>query len=131
MLNTIYTLPDVEFVGGETSEFLFPVYKDEKKVVPLDLSGCTATFDVINIINKNGVPLVSKSMQSKQCDPLDETSPYNILWVVLTSSDTVDLCGKYIYQITIIDNKGNTALRQGVLQIHGNINRKLLRSTSN
>ncbi len=129
MLNTIYTLPDVEFVGGETNEFLFPVYKDENKSVPLDLSGCTASFDVINIINKSGTPIVSKAMLTKQADPSDDASPYNILTVILSSSDTVNLCGKYVYQITIVDNKGNTALKQGLLQIHGNINRNLLRDT--
>ena len=48
---------------------------------------------------------------------------YNVLKVTLLPSETVDLCGKYIYQITIKDVEDNTEPKQGIMYIGNNINK--------
>lgn len=121
MINNIYTLPEVDFVGGSTNEFLFRVYRDDKKTEAADLEGSTANFSLVNFINKNGTPIISKSMTLAQDDDVC------ILSVTLTSEDTVNLSGKYVYQITIVDSAGRAIIpNQGVMYIHSNINRGLL-----
>jgi len=50
------------------------------------------------------------------------------LAVTLDPLDTVDLCGKYIYQITIKDINGNIEIpKQGILFITNNINKSFIR----
>ena len=56
-----YTLPTVDFVGGSTQELAFHTFFSQNKR-PFDLSACTANFAVINFVNKNGTPLISKQM---------------------------------------------------------------------
>ena len=52
----------------------------------------------------------------------------NVLGVTLDPLDTVDLCGKYIYQITIKDINGNIEIpKQGILFITNNINKSFIR----
>ena len=48
-----YTLPTIEFVGGESQELLFNVYfyKNRK---PFSMIGCTSNFSVVDFTNKKG-----------------------------------------------------------------------------
>lgn len=125
MICDTYTLPKIDFVGGSTKKFLFRVYYSRENPEPFGLVGCEANFALIDYVNKNGEPIISKSM-SVEMDAQNEF--YNILSVQLTSADTVDLCGKFVYQITIkdIDNMADVP-QQGVLYIHNNINKNYLK----
>lgn len=119
-----YTLPTIDFVGGETQDLLFNVYfyKNNK---PFSLSGCTSNFSVVSFTNKTGVPILSKQMTSIFNDA--GTSD-NVLTVTLQPSETVDLCGKYIYQIIIKDINGDAEIpKQGILYITNNINKSFIR----
>lgn len=121
--NGIYTLPTISFVGGSTQTFEFNCYyyTNKKK---FDLSACSADFSIISYVNKRGTPLVSKTM-SVISDTGDNDSVSNILNVVLDPADTVDLYGKYIYQITIRDDATGVVEipDQGILLITNNINK--------
>lgn len=118
-----YTLPTVTFVGGETQDFAFNVYfyKDRK---PFSLSGCECNFSIVAATNKTGVPILTKSMGSiynndGTCD--------NVLTVTLLPNETVDLSGKYVYQIIIKDIDGDVEIpKQGLLYIVNNINKTFL-----
>lgn len=58
----------------------------------------------------------------------DDVTAENVLAVTLDPLDTVDLCGKYIYQITIKDINGNIEIpKQGILFIINNINKSFIR----
>ena len=105
-----YTLPTIEFVGGESQELLFNVYfyKNRK---PFSMIGCTSNFSVVDFTNKKGSPILNKSM-----DVLD-----------LTPKETYELSGKYIYQITIRDVNGNVEIpKQGLMYITNNINKSFI-----
>lgn len=119
-----YTLPTIDFVGGETQDLLFNVYF-YKNNQPFSLSGCTSNFSVVSFTNKTGVPILSKQMTSIFNDA--GTSD-NVLTVTLQPNETVDLCGKYIYQIIIKDINGDAEIpKQGILYITNNINKSFIR----
>lgn len=117
-----YTLPVIDFVGGSTQDFAFHCYfhADSR---PFDLSSCTANFSLVNYANKYGEPLVSKQMKIGAATSTGRTV-YNVLSVTLNPSDTVNLSGKYIYQIIIRDISGYVEIpSQGIIHIVNNINK--------
>lgn len=114
-----YALPTIDFVGGETQNLLFNVYSSGGKQ-PFNLSDCTASFAVVNFTNKTGKPLLTKLMEA-------DNKNTNVLRVRLLPSETMDLFGKYIYQITIKDSDGNVEIpKQGLLYITNNINKSFI-----
>lgn len=119
-----YTLPTIYFVGGETQDLSFNMYfRNGKK--PFNLDGCKTDFSIINFANKNGKPVLSKSMESARSATSEVD---NILNVKLLSSETVDLSGKYIYQIIIQDEAGDAEIpNQGIMFITNNINKNFIR----
>lgn len=120
-----YVLPTIDFVGGETQKLLFNIYFHEGRT-PFSLSGCTANFSIVNYLNRTGAPILSKTMQSV----LDaDITVDNKLTVTLFPEETVDLFGKYIYQIIIRDIDGETEIpKQGILYITNNINKNYIKN---
>lgn len=113
-----YTLPTIDFIGGSTQEIECVVYAHDG-IRPFDLTGCTAFFSLINYVNKAGSPLLYKEMQIE----VGSNNTFNSLRLQLSAVDTINLVGKYIYQISIHDSFGNVDNRQGVMYINNNINR--------
>ncbi len=125
MISNIYSLPQIDFVGGSSESFIFNLYYSGDRDTPYGLVGCDANFSIINYINKNGDPVVSKKMN---IEASSDSMFYNSLTVNLDPSDTVNLCGKYIYQIIIKDIDGNVEIpQQGIIYIHNNINKNYLK----
>lgn len=119
-----YALPTVDFVGGETQDLAFHVYfyKGNK---PFSLYGCTSNFSIVSFANKSGSPILTKQMNILYND--DGTID-NVLSVTLLPTETVDLFGKYIYQITIQDIDGDIEIpKQGILYITNNINKGFIK----
>lgn len=114
-----YTLPEAEFVGGSTQDFLFSCYQHKSRR-PFDMSGSDADFAIIDYGNKFGDPLVSRKMEIREGD-----GTYNVLFVSLAPEDTVNLRGKYIYQITVRSTDGVVEIpNQGLLHITNNIHKE-------
>lgn len=112
-----YTLPTIEFVGGSTQDLMFHAYFQANKRA-FDLDGCSAEFAVIDYTNQDGGDLFTKPMEI-----LDVGGQVkNTLKVTLDSEDTVDWSGKYVYQITIIDNaSGDVEIpKQGIMLVYRN-----------
>lgn len=113
-----YVLPVISFVGGSTQELVFHTFSYNDKE-PFDLTSCTAFFSMINYVNKSGSPIVVKQMTA------ETSTGNNVLKVTLEPSDTIDLVGKYIYQISIQDISGEIEIPgQGIMRIANNINKK-------
>lgn len=118
-----YTLPTIDFVGGETQDLAFHTYFHEGNK-PFALSGCDANFAIVSYMNKTGAPIVSKPMTAIMNS---EGTADNVLTVTLLPSETVNLFGKYVYQITIKDISGNVEIpKQGILMITNNINKNFI-----
>lgn len=123
MVNEIYTLPELAFVGGSSEDLIFHAYRDGIEPKPFGLTGCTANFSIADYANKSGTPLVSKEMTIK----MDSANVYeNIMTILLEPEDTIDLFGKYVYQITVKDPDAKADIRQGVLMIHKNVDKTFL-----
>ena len=121
-----YSLPTIDFVGGSTQEFEFNVYFCHEKK-PFSMSGCECIFSIVSFTNKTGSAIISKKMEIGYNS---QTETDNVLTVTLDSSDSVDLFGKYIYQITIRDVDGVVEIpKQGILYITNNIDKQFLKST--
>lgn len=118
-----YTLPTIEFVGGETQELMFHVYFYRGKR-PFGLIGHAGNFSIVDFRNKTGAPILTKNMTVLE-DP--DTATCNILSVDLSPLETYELSGKYIYQITIVDVNGNVEIpKQGLMYITNNINKSFI-----
>ena len=119
----IYTLPFYDFVGGSTEELVFHFYFYKNKK-PFDLYSCTANFSIVDYANKRATkPLVSKPMIIR-AEPDRDGEVCNVLSVTLKPTDTRNLSGKYIYQISIRDVSGAIEIpKQGILHIINNINK--------
>lgn len=87
-----YSLPTIDFVGGSTQELVFHTFFSQNKK-PFDLSSCTASFALINFVNKNGSPLIAKPMEVSKSEDGDGTVT-NVLRVVLLPEETVDVKAK-------------------------------------
>lgn len=115
-----YTLPQMEFVGGETQEVAFHAhyYLDDR---PFGLEGCVAQFSIVSYTNKYGAPILEKKMEVTR-DGADGMK--NVLYLKLLPEDTLDLNGKYIYQISIRDVDGDVEIpKQGIIYIYNNIDK--------
>ena len=129
MLYKMYSLPEIRFVGGSSEDLQFNMYYDEEKTKPFNLFGGEANFSIVNFINKNSTPLVSKGMEIGMNDA--ETH-YNVVRVSLEPADTVDLFGRFVYQITLKDIDGNVDIpHQGIINIHNNIDKAFTKRKSN
>ena len=119
-----YTLPTIDFVGGETQDLSFNVYF-YKNHRPFSLTGCTSNFSIVSFNNRAGAPILDKQMEAI----FNEAgTSNNVLIVTLNPTETVDLSGKYIYQITIRDIDGDVEIpKQGILYITNNINKGFIR----
>lgn len=117
-----YTLPIISFVGGSTQDFAFHAFFHENNA-PIDISGCVCRFSIVSYTNRTGEPLVKKTMSTNQ----DEFESANTLLVTLDPKDTVGLCGKYVYQISIEDPGGAVEIpNQGILYITNNIDKDFI-----
>lgn len=126
LIYKMYSLPEINFIGGSSEDLQFNLYSDETNPEPFTLYGGKANFSIVNFINKNSTPVLSKQMEISLND--DQTS-YNIVRVSLEPADTVDLSGKFVYQIILTDVDGNVDIpHQGIINIHTNINKTYTKS---
>ena len=116
MQTCIYTLPELTFVGGDTQELNFRLLEPDRS--PYNAKYCTASFAVCNYSNKVGTPLftITPTLTSNDTDII------HILHVEIPSEKTLNLFGKYIYQIVIRDDSGKIEIpNQGIMNITRNI----------
>lgn len=113
MMNN-FALPEISIVGGDHTYLDFEIFEPEGDAV--DVSTMSASFSVIDYTNKFGSPqftLTASVIEGAQGIPLFR--------VVLTSPLTVNMFGKFIYQLSVRDYKGYMQHRQGIMLIHKNI----------
>lgn len=118
----VYNLPEISFVGGETRDLLFRLFTDTGKI--FNAAGATAMFSVVGSTNRTGTPIISKPMGIIA----DDDGIDSILTVTLLPAETVNLYGKFIYQISIRDLSGETEIpSQGILCITNNIDKGFIK----
>lgn len=124
MQTTIYTLPEISFIGGETQELYFHLKETgEMGRKSFDAGGSNVDFAICNYSSKTGTPILSYSPTLAA----DENGIESIITLTIPKEDTVSLAGKFIYQITIIDADGNAEIpNQGIMNIVKNIHQDFI-----
>lgn len=123
MKDTIYTLPRIDFVGGQNETLNFRLYDFESKE-PYDASGCQGEFAIVYYSSPFDEPVITKS--ASFIGGVEGIT--NVASVHLDTSDTLDLHGKFIYQITIKDQRGHVEIPyQGIFIVYNNIDQDYIR----
>lgn len=116
MQGNIYTLPEINMVGGATRNLYFNLKDKDGNV--FDAEGCMANFAVCNYADKQSTPLFTITPDFMA----DEKGTRSIVHVPLDTGYTRELYGKYVYQITLKNTKGEIGIpNQGILNITRNI----------
>jgi len=124
MINPIYNLPEINFIGGESQTFLFHLYT--VMGTPFDANGCTLAFSIINYVNKTGFPILVKEGEDIPIQ-IGKGGIPNIAVVTLTPEDTVHFHGRYVYQISIMNSYDETEIPgQGIMDITRNIHQSFI-----
>lgn len=126
MQTNVYTLPEISFVGGETQTISF--YLKNQNGEPFDAAGSVSDFSFCNYSNKDGTPL--KSYTPTLMAEGEHGVPC-ILSVTINGTDTANLSGKFVYQITIRDLEGKTEIpNQGIMNIARNIHQNFIQGSA-
>lgn len=121
MKNDIYTLPQDSFVAGQTRKYAWRLLRESGH--PFAANGCTGKFALIDYSDKDGEPILIKPIEFASAD--DGVS--NVGIVALEPEDTLNLDGKYVYQLTIRDADGNVDIpNKGIFYISNNIHKSFV-----
>lgn len=123
MMNPIYELPTLNFVGGSTKPLFFRFFRKTKDE-PFDLTRCEARLAIVNYDSGSSKPLLTKSMTLDSETASDGSK--NVFSVTLSPADTLNLRGRYTYMITIKDmnDSGKVDIPgKGVMYISNNIDK--------
>ena len=116
-----YVLPEWRFVGGETQKRIFTIYKTDGSTVH-NLPNASIELAVVDFIHPKANAILPKRFDIQS----DDTGSYCNVVVVLDSSDTVNLSGKYIYQISIKDSTRDISISKGIMYISENIDKSFI-----
>lgn len=107
-----------EMIGGVRTKLVFDIFRGDTGG-SFKLGAYNGWFSMVPAYNRTMTPVVSKEMKIETDSNGNAT---NTMSVILTSKDTYELCGKYIYQITVFTNTGQADVpEQGEIIIHRNI----------
>lgn len=113
MFFDIYTLPYLVINAGQESLFQFGVLNSDGETV----KNATYKCDVIEYCNE-GDPVLSLSGALKY----DSTADLSSVDLTFSSTNTLALSGKYIYQLAIVLPNGSVGeIRKGILFVRSNI----------
>ena len=109
-----FKLPELNFIGGNYKEIPF-VVEDLDNGGVMDLSNVKLIFSLTEYQQRNSdTPLLSKELM------LDPDNP-TLAKLYLDSADTINLKGRYIYQITVKAPNNKKEHFQGSMTIDSNI----------
>ena len=121
MKHTIYTLPQDSFVAGQTCKYAWRLYRESCQ--PFNAIDCEGAFSVVDYSHKDDDPILVKKVEFVEGDE----GMISVASVTLMPQDTVNLDGKFIYQLSIKDVEGNMEIpNQGIFYIANNIHKSFV-----
>lgn len=113
MFFDIYTLPYLVINAGQESSFQFRILNSDGAAV----KNATFQCNVVEYCNE-GAPVLSLSGTIDY----DSASDTSAIGLTFSSSNTLALTGKYIYQISVTLSNGYIGeIRKGILYVRSNI----------
>lgn len=120
-MELLFSLPDWDFVGGSTQKRIFTMTSTSGVVY--DYPGSSASISIIEYVNR-GTPVLTKTATVGK----DANGKYCEVTVALSPSETLNMCGKYIYQLSIKDAAGNYSIPMyGAMHVADNINKAFVK----
>lgn len=117
MFSDQITLPQESIIAGTNRNIVFYLYTEDMRR-QIDATGMIARFSLTDYINPSDTPIFTKD-----CVIITpEGESLAIITATLNRSDTLNLCGKYIYQVTIND-LGNVQVLKGIMNIANNFDK--------
>lgn len=108
------TLPEFHMVAGESKNIMIPIYTSSGQQI--DVTGMTAYCSICDYVNLNTTPYAVKD-----CKVIPGVSgSAAVFFISLVPSDTVNLYGKYIYQLTAKAESDSLGVMCGYLYITPN-----------
>ena len=107
-------LPTIEIIAGDTCPFVFDV--QDSTHINVASSNCTAYFSISTYVNEGSDPVVSVSQSN--------ISTGSLIFE-LAPSDTIDLHGKYVYQL-YLSNGESSEVYGGHLIVYENRNKTVV-----
>lgn len=112
MLLQSYALPSWEFVAGEDKEQQITLRHMDGSLY--DLGAATVQLTIGDFVNRGSNPVHTSDQEIID----DDSGNSCILQLVLSSTDTKSLHGKYLYVVTITDTSGNVAKLRGPMIVY-------------
>ena len=106
MTNNNYTLPEISFIGGTTQYLTYSVFDQNGN--PVDLNGATCKVKFRQYGSFGGSAILDKT---------GNITGLNNFQIVLDTSDTKDLYGKFVQQAIVIDSGKKEFRYQGIIVI--------------
>ena len=123
MKTNFYNLPEWRFIGGATQKRNFVMRSEDG--YEYNLADARAQISFVDYMNRRSTPVLVKTA-TVVVNP-DSGTMSNVL-VELSSADTINMVGKYIYQISIQTVTGGVAIpSQGIAYISENIDKSFVR----
>lgn len=107
-------LPTIEMIAGDTCPFVFRM--EDISHATIDLVNCSACFSISPYVNETDTPVFTATATGISNGELIFDVP---------PSATVDLRGKYVYQL-YISNERESEIYEGHLIIHANRNKAII-----
>ena len=113
-LNPRWELPEFTMNAGETKILRLPIFN--RGGLSVDVSGMSARLAISDYVTG------TQPRWHGDCSVVDDATTGSVVFrVELHPEATVDLNGKYIYQLTVIDSASNTTgVLQGILNVRAN-----------
>jgi len=112
----ILNLPEINIISGDSADISWTIQDNKGALTDIQFSTCTFSMAYYSG-REDGAVIV------KECTATDmEGKGYNTFVLSLTSEETLDINGIFIYQLTITQLNGKVKSKQGVLNIYRNMN---------
>lgn len=118
MINKLFNLPTLSFVGGESKKITMTLRNENGALY--NVPGAVVRLTVVSFVNQNETPSIDKSGSGQAEIKRGEAGDWCECEITLTPEDTISMFGKYIYQIKISDVAGNVVCPQGIMMIRSN-----------
>ena len=116
-----YTLPEWKFIGGETQTRIFTLYKMGGSVA-YDIPSASVELSIVDFVHPKSAPTSLGVTEIQR----DDNGVFCNVYVKLSPIDTVNLSGKFIYQLSIKDESGNVSILKGIMYISENIDKSFI-----
>lgn len=125
MIKDTFTLPEITFVGGESQTITMTLTNSSGE--EYDFEGGNAQLAIVDFENKSAPSNFPKTSSISA----STSGNYCVVTFSLVPSDTINISGKYIYQISIKDDDDNMYIpNRGIMYIIDNINKAFIPTPS-